>query len=150
MTQSNKNLNPNDPYNRHGTRHERTEKSGAGKAAGIAFGAVLIAGVAAAGLYLIDLDQTKEARLPSVDVEVTEGQMPAFDVEVADVTLGTKDVQVEVPTVGVETETKTIEVEVPVDVETGTTVETVEVPTLDIKRPDIDNPADNEIEDPSN
>ena len=38
MTRSNKPLNTNDPYNRHGTRHQTQEKSGAGKVVGIAGG----------------------------------------------------------------------------------------------------------------
>lgn len=147
MTQSNKQVNPNDPYNRHGDRHKTTESSSSGKILGIALGAIAIAAIAAAGLYLVDVDQTKEARLPDVDVKVTEGQMPAFDVDVADVNVGTKNVEVEVPTMGVETETKTIEIEVPVDVNAGTTTETVEVPTLSIERPNVDNPADNPVKD---
>ncbi len=122
---------------------EKNNKSNAGRAIGIAVGAVAIAAIAAAGLYLIDVDQVKEARLPKVDVSVSEGQMPEFDVDVADVKLGSKEVEVELPTVGVETETKTIEVEVPVDVEAGTTTETIEVPTINIERPKIDDPADN-------
>ena len=149
MTQSNKHFNPNDPYSRHGTRHETPEKSGSGKVFGIALGAVAIAAIGAAGLYLVDLDQTKEARLPTVDVKVTEGQMPAYDVDVADVDISTKEVEVDVPTMDVKTETKTIEVEVPVDVTTGSTTETVEVPTINIERPDTDNPADNTAENPS-
>jgi hypothetical protein len=150
MTQSDKKYNPNDPYNRHGRRHETNDNSGAGKAFGIALGALAIATIGAAGLYLVDVDQTKEARLPAFDVKVTEGQMPAFDVEVADVSVGTKQVDVKIPTVDVETETKTIEVEVPVDVDAGTTTETIDAPTLSIERPEIDDPADNDLDRPSN
>jgi len=84
MTNSNKPLNPNDPYNRHGTRHKTQEKSGAGKAVGIATGAIAVAAIGAAALYLVDLDQTQEARLPDVDVQVAKGQLPAYDVDVAD------------------------------------------------------------------
>lgn len=146
MTNSNKPLDPNDPYNRHGTRHQRPEKSSGGKVVAIAIGAVAIAAVAAAGLYLVDLDQTKEARLPNVDVKITEGQMPAYDVEIADVNVKTKSVDVDVPTMSVETETKTIEVEVPVDVNTGTESETIEVPTIEIDRPEQDNPANNDTQ----
>lgn len=122
--------------------NETTKKSG-GKIAGILLGTVAIAAIAAAGLYLIDVDQTKEARLPAVEMDVTEGQMPEFDVDVADVSVESKEVDVKVPTMDVETETKTIEVEVPVDVDAGTKTETIDVPTLDIDRPEKDNPADN-------
>ncbi len=149
MSNSNDPLTSNDPYNRHGTRHERPKKSGAGKVAAIAFSAVIIAALGAAGLYMIDLDQTKEARLPEVDITVTEGQMPAFDVEVAGVTVGTEEVEVDVPTIDVKTETKTIQVEVPVDVDVKTTTETVDVPTLSIERPDVDNPADDPAKNPA-
>lgn len=137
------NYNPNDPYNRHGDRHERNDTSAGKKGAGLVIGALLIAGVAAAGIYLVDLDQTKEARLPSVDVKVTEGQMPAYDVEVADVSIEQEAVDVEVPTMDVQTETKTIEVEVPVDVDAGTKTKTMTVPTLNIEKPEEDNPANN-------
>lgn len=124
----------------HNTVHtESSAKSGL-KATTIIIGAVAIAGVIVAGLYLVDLDQTQEARLPDVDVQVSEGQMPKFDVDVADVKVGSREVEVEVPTVGVET--KTIEIEVPVDVDGGTTTETVSVPTIDIDKPAEDNPAD--------
>jgi hypothetical protein len=75
MTPSNKPLNSNDPYNRHGTRHETQKENSAGKTVGIAFAAVAIAAVAAAGLYLIDVDQTQEARLPNVD------KVPTLNIE---------------------------------------------------------------------
>ncbi|WP_189495032.1 hypothetical protein [Algimonas arctica] len=122
-------------------KNDTDGKSGL-KATTIIIGAVAIAGVLVAGLYLVDLDQTQEARLPDVDVQVSEGQMPKFDVDVADVSVGSREVDVEVPTVGVETKTKTIEIEVPVDVDAGTSTETVKVPTIDIDRPAEDNPAD--------
>ena len=121
-----------------------SDKSSAGKkGTAIVVSALLIAGVAAAGLYLVDFDQTKEARLPNVDVKVTDGQMPAFDVDVADVSVEDKALGINVPTVGVQTETKTIEIEVPVDVYADMKEETVVVPTLNIERPEADNPADN-------
>lgn len=112
-----------------------------GKIVGYIVAGVAVVGLAAAGLYLVDVDQTKEARLPDVDVSVEEGQMPAFDVDVADVEVGTKKTTVKAPTVDVET--KTIEVEVPagVDVE-GKEVE-VTLPTIDIDKPEEDDPADN-------
>ena len=147
MTIQNENIRTNDPYNRDKVHHQTESKSSGGKVFGIALGAVAIAAVAAAGLYLVDVDQTQEARLPSVDVDLTEGQMPEFDVDVADVELGTNQVEVEVPTLGVETETKTIEVEVPVDVDAGTTTQTIDLPTLEIERPEVDNPADNPVQD---
>jgi len=119
-------------------------KSGGSKVAFIAIGAIVFAGIAAAGLYLTDVDQTQEAKLPSIDVQVAEGQMPKFDVDVAEVDVSMKETDIDVPTVGVET--KTIEVEVPVDVEAGMQRETIEVPTINIERPAEDNPADNPVD----
>lgn len=53
----------------------------------------------AIGLAACDVDQTKEAELPEVDVK--GGQMPEYDVETADVDVGTKKTEVEVPDVDV-------------------------------------------------
>jgi len=53
----------------------------------------------AIGLAACDVDQTKEAELPEVDVK--GGQAPEFDVETADVDVGTKKTEVEVPDVDV-------------------------------------------------
>ncbi len=50
-------------------------------------------------LAACDVDQTKEAELP--EVEVKGGQVPEFDVEAPEVEVGTKTTTVEVPTVDV-------------------------------------------------
>lgn len=92
MTQPNKKFNPNDPYNRHGTRHETRSESGAGKVIGIVFAAIAIAAIGAAALYLMNSDKTKEARLPSV--EVTKVQIPPQGVHY----IGTKSFEVKVRT----------------------------------------------------
>lgn len=112
------------------------------------FGAFVLGGIAllavgAAALYLIDVDQTKEARLPTVDVNVSaeSGQMPAFDVDVADVDVGMKETTVTVP--GVDVETKTIEIEVPVDANVEGKEVGVKIPTIDVDKPKEDDPADN-------
>ncbi|MFO6446553.1 hypothetical protein ACLBKU_05345 [Erythrobacter sp. NE805] len=60
--------------------------------------AALIAPLAI-GLAACDVDQTKEAELPEVDVK--GGQVPEFDVETADVDVGTKKTEIEVPDVDV-------------------------------------------------
>lgn len=39
--------------------------------------------VLAAGIYMIDIDQTQETRLPDVTVE--GGQLPEFDAEMGDI-----------------------------------------------------------------
>lgn len=61
-------------------------------------GGVAILAVGAATIYLVDVDQTQEARLPTIDVDVSaeSGQMPKFDVDVADVNVESKNVGVDV------------------------------------------------------
>lgn len=115
--------------------------STAKKTTAIIAGVAAVAIIGVAGLYLVDVDQTQEARLPDVDVSVAEGQMPKFDMDVADVNLQVNDSEIKVPTMGVETETH--EIEVPVGVETGSTGIEIKVPSLDITPPAEDNPADN-------
>lgn len=69
--------------------------------------------LAIAGLTLLaacDVDQTREAEAPEVDVDATEGQMPAYDVDTPEVNVGTAERQVDVPDVDVETEQETVEV----------------------------------------
>lgn len=51
----------------------------------------------AMGLAACDVDQTKDAKLP--EVEVKGGQVPEFDVKTADVDVTTKKTTVEVPDV---------------------------------------------------
>lgn len=58
----------------------------------------LIAPLAIA-LAACDVDQTKEAELP--EVEVKGGQMPEYDVEPAEVEVGTEKKTIEVPTVDI-------------------------------------------------
>ena len=57
--------------------------------------------VAAFAFGLIDIDQTKTAKLPDVKVETSGGQAPAFDVDTATVDVGTKEETIKVPTVDV-------------------------------------------------
>lgn len=58
--------------------------------------------VAAFAFGLIDIDQTKTAKLPDVKVETSGGQAPAFDVDTAKVDVGTEKKTIEVPTLSVE------------------------------------------------
>lgn len=60
--------------------------------------------LAASGLALAgcDVDQTKEAELPDVDVNASSGQLPEFNVEGPDVTVGSENKTVQVPTVDVD------------------------------------------------
>lgn len=57
---------------------------------------------------LLDIDQTKNARLP--EVNVSGGQAPGFDVDTGNVVVGTKETTVDVPKI--ETEKETIDVPV--------------------------------------
>jgi hypothetical protein len=77
-------------------------------AAGVAAIAIVAAGVVA--YYMIDIDQTREARLPNVDVTVEGGQAPAFDVKTGSVDVGTTTETVKVPDVEVKMEEKKVEV----------------------------------------
>ena len=72
---------------------------------------LVLAALVAYALGLFNIDQTKEAALPSVKVEAKGGQLPSFDVDTADIDVQTKNATIEVPKVEVET-TKT-KVEVP-------------------------------------
>ena len=95
---------------------ETIEKKSGGLSTGIIVGVVLIIAVVAAFAFgLIDVDQTKEAKLPEVSVQ--GGQAPAFDVDTAKVDVGTKRESVDLPKVQVTTE-KT----------------NVKVPTVDVKK----------------
>lgn len=69
--------------------------------------------LAIGGLTLLaacDVDQTREAEAPDVDVNASGGQMPAYDVDTPEVNVGTTERQVDVPDVDVQTEQQTVEV----------------------------------------
>jgi hypothetical protein len=55
----------------------------------------------AIGLAACDVDQTKKAELPEVDVK--GGQMPEYDVQPAEVDVKTKTTTIEVPDVDIKT-----------------------------------------------
>jgi hypothetical protein len=75
------------------------------------FAGILAAVVLVAGLfYFVDVDMTKEARLPDVDVNVSGGQLPEVDVKTGSIELKKEDVTVAVPDVDVKMEDKTISV----------------------------------------
>ena len=59
----------------------------------------IVAIIAAFAFGLIDINQTKETKLPEVSVQ--GGQTPAFDVDTAEVAVGTTKENVELPTVDV-------------------------------------------------
>ncbi|MCK0121768.1 hypothetical protein MWU61_14545 [Loktanella sp. F6476L] len=84
-------------------------------------GGVAAIAVIAFAVFMVDVDQTQEAALPDVDIDVEGGQLPEFDAEVGSISVGETDVKVEVP-----------------DVEITTNTETVTVPTLNIEAPEDD------------
>lgn len=62
----------------------------------------ILAAASILGLAACDVDQTKEAELPEVEVNASGGQMPEFDVDAATVNVGTENKTIEVPTVDVD------------------------------------------------
>ncbi|MCK0097708.1 hypothetical protein MWU60_19200 [Yoonia sp. F2084L] len=62
--------------------------------------AIVVAAVAIGfGVYMVDIDQTQEASLPNVDVNVEGGNLPEFSAEVGDIETGTEEITMEVPTI---------------------------------------------------
>lgn len=69
---------------------------------GLAIGAVIAAVVVAVvAFYMIDVDQTQEAKLPDVNVDVEGGQLPSYDVQTGSVDVGTEKKTIKVPEVDV-------------------------------------------------
>lgn len=93
----------------------------------IALGAVAAVAVALFLVWFVDVDQTEEASLPNVDVQVESGNAPEFNVETGDVQVREGEVDVPVPEVDVKVED-----------------ETVSVPTIDVDPPERDGPAGNQ------
>ncbi len=96
------------------TQEYPTRSNGARYGIIIAIVAVL-AVIAAFAFGLIDINQTKETKLPEVSVQ--GGQAPAFHVDTAKVDVGTKTTDITVP-----------------KVEVGTTKKAIEVPTVNIDK----------------
>lgn len=61
---------------------------------------------------VLNVNQTREAKLPNVDVSAEGGQAPAFDVDAKRVVVGTTETNVTVPDVDVDS--KETQVDVPV------------------------------------
>jgi hypothetical protein len=83
---------------------------------GIVVAAILVILVIAAFAFgLVDVNQTKETKLPEVAVQ--GGQAPAFNVDTAKVSVGSTSTSVDVPKVDV-----------------GTTKTDVKLPTVDVQK----------------
>lgn len=91
---------------------------------GLAAGGLLVAAlVIAGGIYMVDIDQTEETRLPDVDVNIEGGNLPEFTAETGSVAVTDEQVTVDVPDV---------------DVEVSSTEETFSVPSLEVTPPEED------------
>ncbi|WP_224823228.1 hypothetical protein [Cognatishimia sp. MH4019] len=88
-----------------------------------ATGLVVAALVVAGGIYMVDIDQTEETRLPDVDVNVEGGNLPEFTAETGSISLTEEQVTVDVPDV---------------DVEVSSNEETISVPGLEVTPPEGD------------
>ena len=64
--------------------------------------ALMLAAASGLGLAACDVDQTKNAQLPDVDVNATGGQLPEFNVEGPTVEVGSENRTITVPTVDVD------------------------------------------------
>ena len=62
---------------------------------------IVLAGASGLGLAACDVDQTKNAQLPDVDVNVSGGQAPEFNVTGPEVNVGMENRTVQVPDVDV-------------------------------------------------
>ena len=69
---------------------------------GAILGIAVVAAAIAFGVYMVDIDQTEEASLPDVELNVEGGNMPEYDAEVGEIETGTEEVTVTVPTIDVE------------------------------------------------
>jgi hypothetical protein len=103
---------------------------------------VFVTGIATLTVAGCDVEQTREAKLPNVDVSVDKGQLPAYEIKqtrkarMPDVDVAVESGQlpeVEVETADIKVGRKEINVPVP-DVELKG--KKVTVPTIDIEMPD--------------
>jgi len=87
-----------------------------GKTVGAIVGVIALAVIVWLGFMLIDVDQTQEGELPSVDVDVEAdaGELPEFDADVGKVVVGTTETTVDVPDVDVDVDMEETEVDIPV------------------------------------
>lgn len=76
----------------------------ASKGIAIALAVVAVILVAGFAFYMVDVDQTKEARLPDVKMKVDGGQLPKFNVETGSVSIQSEKVAVPVPEVNIKRE----------------------------------------------
>ena len=85
---------------------------------------MIVAAIAAIATGLVDVSQTRETRVPTLEardgsIRAQAGQTPRFDVETGSVGVGTREANVAVPKVEVKRDRAT-----------------VDVPTVEIRRPE--------------
>ncbi len=99
-----------------------------GKVIGFIVGALVLIGIIWLVITLVDVDQTEEGEMPSVDVDVSGdmGEVPEYDVDVGEVEVGTTTETIKTP-------------------EIVMTEEEVEVPVIGIQPPE-----DDDVEEPAN
>lgn len=73
-------------------------------------GGIVAIVVIAAGVYMVDIDQTEEGSLPDVNVSVEGGNLPEVEATTGSVDVGTEETTVTVPDVEVTTEEKEVTV----------------------------------------
>ena len=73
---------------------------------------LILALTAAAGLSLTacEVDQTKEAQAPDVDINASGGQLPEYDVDAKEVVVGTTNTTIDVPKIETQKETVSVPV----------------------------------------
>lgn len=59
---------------------------------------------------ILDINQTRETRLPDVNVSAEGGQTPEFDVDAKEVVVGTTETNVSVPNVDINSRETTVDV----------------------------------------
>jgi hypothetical protein len=64
---------------------------------------IVLAGIAAFALGFIDIDKTRDGKLPAIRAE--GGSMPGFAVKTGSLEVGTRNTTVEVPNIGTHKET---------------------------------------------
>lgn len=75
---------------------------------GLILGGIAVLGLGLFAFYMVDVDQTQEAKLPDVNVEVKGGQVPKFDVETGKVEITKEKATVPVPEVKIEEKEVTV------------------------------------------
>lgn len=66
---------------------------------GLVIGGLVAAVAIAFGVYMVDIDQTRDAALPEISIE--GGQLPEFEADVGDITVTEEEVTVTVPDVNI-------------------------------------------------